>query len=325
MTIGLISPSSAVPNAGLIDQGIAALEKLGFCTKEGRFTRGRLGYLAASDRERLRDFNGMLCDGGVDAIMCIRGGYGAMRLLEGLDYEAARRTPKPIIGFSDITAIHLAFARRIRLVTFHGPMLLNAFARKVPRTFTVDGLLRTLTQARPAGSVWEGLPEHNYRVVREGRAQGRLVGGNLSLVAALMGTPFEIDTRGAIVFLEDVDEKPYRVDRMLTQLLLGGKLRDAAGIVFGRNVSDSETAKLEAERFRKGVPRRAEGFPAKPSPRYEPILDDVIADRLRPLGIPVMIGAPFGHVDDYATLPVGVRASMNTRTGELSIDEAAVK
>ncbi len=325
MTIGLVAPASAARDLKAIDKGIENLKRLGFEVREGRFTRKRLGYLAAADKERLADLNAMLRDPKVDAIMCIRGGYGTMRLLDGIDYEAALKNPKPLIGYSDITALHLAFWRRCHLVTFHGPMLLSAFAKEEPRAFTVASMLRTLMCALPAGSVWQGAPDRNYRVVREGRAEGRLVGGNLCLVTALLGTPYEIETTGAIVYLEDVDEKPYRIDRMLTQLLLAGKLQRAAGIVFGRNVPDDETAKIEAERFAGGVPRKAEGFPRQPSHEYEQIIDDVITDRLKPLGIPVMIGAPFGHIDDYTTIPFGVKGSMDTRKGELRIEEPAVK
>jgi len=325
MTIGLVSPASAARDPQLIDKGIAHLERLGFRVKEGRYTRCRLGYLAATDKQRAADLNAMLRDSRVDAVMCVRGGYGTMRLLEAIDYEAARKNPKPIIGFSDITALHLAFWRHVRLVTFHGPMLLSAFAKEQPQPYTVETMLRVLTKPKPAGSLWQGYRDRQFRVVREGSARGRLVGGNLSLVAALIGTPFEIETRGAIVYLEDVDEKPYRIDRMLTQLLLAGKLRDARGIVFGRNVPDDESAKLEAQRFVEGVPKKAVGFPQRLQDDYEQIIDDVIADRLKPLGIPVMIGAPFGHIDDYATIPFGVMGSMNTRTGEFAIEEAAVK
>lgn len=325
MTIGLVSSASAARDPQLIDKGIAHLESLGFRVKEGRYTRCRLGYLAATDKQRASDLNAMLRDSRVDAVMCVRGGYGTMRLLEAIDYEAARKNPKPIIGFSDITALHLAFWRRLRLVTFHGPMLLSAFAKEQPQPYTVETMLRVLTKPKPAGSLWQGYRDRQFRVVREGSARGRLVGGNLSLVAALIGTPFEIETRGAIVYLEDVDEKPYRIDRMLTQLLLAGKLRDARGIVFGRNVPDDESAKLEAQRFAEGVPKKAVGFPQRLQDDYEQIIDDVIADRLKPLGIPVMIGAPFGHIDDYATIPFGVMGSMNTRTGEFAVEEAAVK
>ncbi|MCX7624881.1 MAG: LD-carboxypeptidase [Candidatus Sumerlaeaceae bacterium] len=325
MTIGLVSPASAARDPQLIDKGIAHLKKLGFGVKEGRYTRCRLGYLAATDKQRLSDLNSMLRNPRIDAIMCVRGGYGAMRLLDALDYDAARRTPKPIIGFSDITALHMAFWRRCRLVTFHGPMLLSAFAKDEPKAFTVEKMLRILCRPEAGGSLWQGSDDRRYRVVREGRASGRLVGGNLSLIAALMGTPYEIDTRDAIVYLEDVDEKPYRIDRMLTQLLLAGKLRDARAVVFGRNVPDDESAKIEAQRFASGVPRKVEGFPRSPRADYEQIIDDVIADRLGPLGIPVLIGAPFGHIDDYATIPFGVRASLNTRTGDIVIEESAVE
>lgn len=325
MTVGLVSPASAARDPQMIDKGIAQLEKLGFRVKEGRYTRCRLGYLAATDKQRVADLNSMLRDPKIDAIMCVRGGYGTMRLLPELDYEAARRHPKPIIGFSDITALHLAFWRQCRLVTFHGPMLLSAFAKDQPKSFTVESMLRILCNAQAGGSIWQGSADRSYRVVREGQASGRLVGGNLSLVAALMGTPYEIDTRGAIVYLEDVDEKPYRIDRMLTQLLLAGKLRDACAIVFGRNVPDDESAKIEAQRFAGGIPRKVDGFPRVPRTDYEQIIDDVIADRLRPLGIPVLIGAPFGHIDEYTTIPFGVKATVNTRTGDVVIEEAAVR
>lgn len=325
MTIGLISPASAAKDTAQIDAGIAALRGMGYRVKEGRATRSKLGYLAATDAARLADLNGMLRDPKVDAIMCIRGGYGVMRILHAIDYAQAKRKPKIIIGFSDITALHLAFWKKCAMVTFNGPMALSAFAKNPPRPFTVNGFTRTLGTAKPAGSVWQGLSGRDYSVVRPGAASGRLVGGNLSLVASTIGTPYEIDTRGKLVFLEEVDEKPYRIDRMLMQLLLAGKLRNATGIIFGRNVPDDESAKLELERLRAGKPKKCPAMPRKAPREFEPIADDVIADLLAPLGIPVMIGAPFGHIDEYATIPIGVKASMDTRTGEFSIDEAAVR
>ena len=323
-TIGLISPASAA-DPQKIDAGIANLEKRGFRVKEGRSTRTRQGYLAAPDAARLRDLHAMFADPEVDAIMCIRGGYGTGRLLPFIDYELIRENPKILIGFSDITFLELAILKMTGLVTFNGPMLGSAFSQAKPRSFTLDGFMRTLAQPKPAGSVWQGHKDRKYRVVRPGKASGRLTGGNLSLVAASVGTPYEIDTKDRIVFLEDIDEKPYRFDRMLGQLIMAGKLVDASAIVFGRNVPDEESAKLEQKLARRGLPKMTTAPPTKVPREYEQVADEVITDWLKPLGVPVMIGLPFGHIDDYATLPLGVRASMDTRTGELTIDEAAVR
>jgi muramoyltetrapeptide carboxypeptidase len=324
MTIGIISPASAVKDVSRVDTGASRLRELGYKVKEGRHVREKLGFLAATDDARLADLHAMFADPKVDAIMCVRGGYGAGRLASRIDYKLVQHNPKILLGFSDITFLHLAFWNKCGLVTFNGPMLNATFAQEQPSVFTISGFNRTLTRYDPAGSIWQGHPDRKFRVVRHGRAGGRLVGGNLSLVAASLGTPFEINTRGKLVFLEEIDEKPYRIDRMLTQLLHAGKLCGAAAIVFGRNVPDEETAALEKAREEEGLPKIAAPLPRKVPREWEPITDDVIADRLKPLGIPVMIGLPYGHIDDYATIPIGVRATMDTRTGDLVIDESAV-
>jgi muramoyltetrapeptide carboxypeptidase len=324
-TVGIVAPASAAKDPSMVDAAVRKLEELGFRVRVGRHVRSKRGFLVASVGKRLADLHAMFADKRVDAVMCMRGGYGAMQLLEGIDYALVRRNPKVFSGFSDVTALSLAFLRKCGMVSFNGPMAVTTFAKEPPRVFPVESFLRTVGIPRPAGSVWEGCADRNFRVVRHGSARGILTGGNLSLVAATVGTPYEIETRGRIVFLEEVDEKPYRVDRMLTQLMLAEKLKDAAGIVFGRNVPDAETAELEAKLARKGITHVARPTPAKVTREYEQTTDDVIAERLLPLGIPVMIGVPFGHVDDYCTLPLGVRAEMNTRNGELSVIEAAVR
>ncbi len=325
-TIGIISPASSVKDPAQVDKAVANLEALGFRVKEGRAVRGRHGYLAATAADRQRDLHAMFADRRVDAIMCVRGGYGTMHLLDGMDFALIRRNPKVFVGFSDVTALNLAFLRRASLVSFNGPMAVSTFGKDAPSRFGRDSFLRTVTLPVPAGSVWTGHADRSYRVVRPGAATGRLTGGNLSLVAATIGTPFEIETRGRIVFLEEVDEKPYRVDRMLTQLLLAGKLRDAAAVVFGRNVPDAETLPLEEKQLAGLKPGARVRPPARAQARdFEQTTDDVIAERLAPLGVPVMIGLPFGHIDDYCTLPLGIRAAMDTRTGELEIREAAVR
>lgn len=324
MTIGIIAPASGVPEPEKIDLGIERLLKMGYRVKEGKSLRSRFGYLASPDAARLADIHGMFRDPKVDAIMCVRGGYGTGRLLDAVDYAVIKKNPKIFIGFSDITSIQLAIWKRCGLVTFSGPMLTFTFAPPKPRSFTMGGFMRTLTRKEAPGSIWQGHKDRKFRVVRHGSASGALTGGNLSLACATIGTPYEIETRGKIVFLEDLDEKPYRIDRMLTQMLSAGKLRDAAAVVFGRNVPDEETAKLEKKLAREGLPRVVSSAPRNPPRSYEQTTDDVIADRLRGLGIPVIIGLPFGHIEDYATLPIGVRASMVSRTGELSIVEPAV-
>jgi muramoyltetrapeptide carboxypeptidase len=325
MTVGVIAPASGVKEEEQIDAAVAGLEEFSLRVRLGRSVRKRRGYISATPAERLADLHAAFSDKKVDAVMCLRGGYGAMHLLDAIDYGLVRRNPKIFTGFSDITALHLAFLRKCRLVTFNGPMASTTFSKRPPSDFTVASFLRTVSEPVPAGSVWQGHTDRRFRVVRPGRAEGVLTGGNLTLVAATVGTPYEIETRGRIVFLEEVDEKPYRVDRYLTQLLLAGKLRDAAAIVFGRNVPDAESADNERRRLGDHPPRRATAPPRSVPRDFEQIIDEVIAERLAPLGIPVMIGLPFGHIDDYATLPVGCRASVDTTRGDLIIEEAAVR
>jgi len=324
MTIGIIAPASAARDPLHVDHAINGLKALDFKVKPGKHIRDRRGYLASTDKHRLADLHAMFGDKKVDAIMCLRGGYGAGRIVDQIDYDLVRKNPKVFIGFSDITILHLAFLRKSNLVTFNGPMAASTFADTPPSRFGVASFLRTICHREPAGSIWQEHEDRDCRVIRHGRATGQLTGGNLSLMAASMGTPYEMQTRGKIVFIEEVDEKPYRVDRMLTQLLSAGKLRDAAGIVIGRNVPDKDFADAEAAAA-VDASRTVKALPKTLPAGYEPLMDEVFHDLLYPLGIPVITGLPFGHIDDYATLPLGVRASMDSRTGDLVIEESAVK
>jgi muramoyltetrapeptide carboxypeptidase len=324
MTIGIIAPASAARDPLHVDHAMAGIEALGFQVKPGRHIRDRHGFLASSDANRLADLHRMFADKKVDGIMCLRGGYGTGRLVDSIDYELVGANPKVFIGFSDITMLNLAFLRKCKLVSFNGPMAASTFADTAPSRFCVSSFLRTVGHAEPAGSIWQGHDDRNFRVIRPGRAEGRLTGGNLSLMAASVGTPFEMQTRGCIVFMEEVDEKPYRIDRMLTQLLSAGKLSDAAGIVIGRNVPDKDFAEAEAKAT-KTAKRTVKPLPRKLPADFEPLMDDIFYDRLHGLGIPVITGLPFGHIDDYATLPLGIQASMDTQSGDLVIEESAVK
>src|SRR5258705_4560439 len=238
-TIGLVAPSSAPNEPDRIRFAAETIESLGFRVRSGAHLRDRDGYLAGSDADRARDINAMFTDDAVDAIWCVRGGYGASRLLPALDYELIRRKPKALIGYSDITALHMAIQRHVGLVTFPGPVAWRAFT-----PYTLDALRRVLwhaeTPARlaepPPFERREGQVDWAHRVVTlvAGKARGRLLGGNLSLMSHLSGTPYLPDLRGSIVFLEDVEEAYYRVDRMLTQLWLAGALDDVAGMVLGQ-------------------------------------------------------------------------------------------
>jgi muramoyltetrapeptide carboxypeptidase len=233
-TVGLITPSSYVSDPDRLIAAERTIRYFGMKPKFGRNVRKRDGYLGGSIEERLDDLHSMFADPAVNAIFALRGGYGSAQLLDRIDYGLIRKNPKIFLGYSDITALHLAIGKRSGLVTFHGPVALSEFTGYTQKHFR-----QALFETAPIGAVTnptetnELRPAHTLRPIRPGKARGRLVGGNLTLIATTMGTPFEIETRGRILLLEDVDEQPYSIDRMLTQLRLAGKLDGVAGIVFG--------------------------------------------------------------------------------------------
>ncbi len=304
-TVGIVAPASAPPDPGAIDRSATALERLGFRPKLAPNVRNRWGYLAGTDRDRASDLMAMFGDPDVAAIVCVRGGYGTPRLLSLLDYERIKENPKILVGYSDITALHCALLRKAALISFHGPMLNSELIKANCPSFTVQGLLRTLMVASPPGSIAQGLPKSSARVLHAGVAEGRLVGGNLTLLCSLLGTPFQPQLKNRVVFFEDVDEKPYQFDRMLTQLLHAGVLQGAAGVAIGSN-------------------ERCVDPKAKKCREYRQSLEDVFVDRLGALKIPLVMGLPFGHRKQNATLPVGVKARLDGNTGELQIIESAV-
>src|SRR5947208_7789932 len=233
-TVGLITPSTYVSDPDRLALAERTLRYFDLKPKFGKNVRKRSGYLGGSIDERLEDLHSMFADPDVDAVFAIRGGYGAMQLLDRIDYTLIRNNPKIFLGYSDITALHLAIQKRAGLVTFHGPVAVSEFS-----DYTQKHFRRALFETAPLGALTNPpdtnllRPSHTLRTIRGGKARGALVGGNLTLISTTMGTPFEIDTRGRILLLEDVDEQPYSIDRMLTQLRLAGKLDAAAGIVFG--------------------------------------------------------------------------------------------
>jgi len=305
-TVGIIAPSSPPADPMAVDRAVEAVERFGFVPKLGENVRERHGFLAGGDRERAADVMQMFTDKQVKAIICLRGGYGAARMLELLDYHVIRRHAKIFSGFSDITSLHCAFAKKVNMVTIHAPMLNGGLQSKDLKEFTRASFFRTVTEATPAGSIVADYDKTNISTVRCGLAEGRLVGGNLSVLCASIGTPFEPLFKGKILFIEDVNEQPYRLDRMLTQLLNAGVLKQVAGVAVGVNRDCEDDGKDQM------------------MDEYRQSSADVIAERLEPLGVPVVTGLPFGHVEFNATIPVGAHARLDGDNGDLIITEAAV-
>jgi len=303
--VAVVAPASAPPDPRAIDHSVAALNSLGYKPLLGRHVRNRRGFLAGTDRERSSDLMAAFLNPKVGGILCVRGGYGSGRLLPLLDYRAIRAHPKVLAGYSDITSLHCALHVGSGLVSFHGPMLNSDFIRDDLPRFTLLSFQRAVSEAGASGSIVEGYRGNSVRILRKGKASGRLIGGNLSLLCSLVGTPWECGFRGAILFFEDVAEVPYRFDRMLTQLLNAGRLAGVSGIAVGVNANCVE----------RGVRRSRE---------YRQTLEDVLRERLLPLKVPMVTGLPFGHIRHNATLPFGVRATLDGNEGDLRIDEPAV-
>lgn len=305
-TLGIIAPASAPPDPKNLDRAVAVLEKLGFKTKLAPNVRNRWGFLAGTDRERAADLMRMFTDRQVRAVLCVRGGYGTARLLPLLDYAAIRANPKIFVGYSDITSLHCAFLRRANLVSFHGPMLNSDFVNDDMPKFTLQSFLRVLGEPSAYGSIDRGYRRQTVQTLRRGVARGPLIGGNLTLLCTTIGTPWQPKFKGCILFLEDLGEEPYRMDRMLTYLRNAGVLQQVAGIAIGIN-KDCHDPK------------------AKKAKEYRQTLEDVFRERLLPLKVPVVMGLPFGHIPHNATLPIGSEAVLDAHRGQLILTQAAVR
>jgi muramoyltetrapeptide carboxypeptidase len=306
-TIGLVTPAGQVSQAS-IDKAVANVEALGFRAKLASHLDEVHGNYAGVWQHRLDDFHGMYTDPDVKALWAIRGGSGAMQLLPHLDYGLIRKHPKILVGYSDITALHLAIHRHAGLVTFHGPVAMSTLS-DYATTHLLNVLMHpedeyvipmALENSRKAATE-PGNEHYALRTVVPGMATGRLMGGNLSLVAALAGTPYAADIRNALLFLEEVNEEPYRVDRMLMQLRMNQPFSAAAGIMLGI----------------------FEGCgPADDGPSLT--LDETTDQHLQPLAIPAVTGWSFGHIRHQFTLPMGLRARMDTARQTLTLLEPAV-
>lgn len=284
--VALVAPAGPLRGADELDASIANARSLGWDPIPGANVLARNDYLGGHDAERLQDLNAALANDAIDAIWCVRGGYGAMRLLPYVDWASLARRPRALIGFSDVTALHAAASTRCGLITYHGPT-----ARGTLTDFSRESLVRAVVERRdPCGRA------DSARAVRGGRAHGRLVGGNLALLAALAGTPYAPDYRNALLVLEDVGEPAYRIDRMLTQLRLAGVLAQIAGLVVGHF---TEGASDDA------LPPGA--------------LDALVGEAADVAGVPALAGVPVGHIDDQWTIPLGASAQLDAESLTLTV------
>ena len=302
--VALIAPAGPLIDTDDIRRAEELCGALGYQPVVGSNAAARQGYLAGTDQQRLADLNAALGDAECDAVWCIRGGFGVTRILDGVDFDAARRDPKPVIGYSDITALLLALNRETGLITFHGPV-----ARAPMPRFSREHFERVLARPEPAG-VLGTLPvrpdvlvprENRITTVSPGVAQGPLIGGNLTLLHCLVGTRWFPDLDGAVLFLEDVGEELYAIDRMLAHLRSVGSLSKLAGVVIGRFTEM----------------KRSSGDGALG-------LEDVLRTYFEPLGVPAASGFPIGHIDDQWTIPIGVRARLDAGAGTLELLDRAV-
>ena len=299
--VGIVAPASPPADPSRIDRGVRYLEGLGYHVVIGEHAGCVHGYLAGTDEERLADLHGFFADRRVRAIIAVRGGYGTPRLLSKLNYSLIARNPKILVGFSDITALQLALWKKCSLVTFHGPMLGVEMA-DVMDPFTEEMFWRLLTSTSKLGLV--NLPgESQPRSLCSGKSNGRLVGGNLSLVVSLLGTRYFPDMRDGILFLEETGEEPYRVDRMITQLHNAGALSTCRAILAGQFTD------CIAE------------DPSKPSLTVDEIMSETALRSMKPF----LSNLPFGHLPQKMTLPIGLCASIDASERRLSYLEAAVR
>lgn len=288
--IGLTAPAGPTDEDKL-NKGITILRKLGFYVETGLTCyQNEGGYLAGSANLRANELNQMFANPDIDAIFCLRGGYGAMQILPFLNFELIAAQPKMLIGYSDITALHIALQQKSALATIHGPMPASDLISA--SDFTLQALLSVITNAHLGGRI-ENPPGEIMECLVPGNAEGILTGGNLALITSLLGTPFEINTKGKILFLEEIGEEPYRIDRMLTQLALAGKFADAEGILLG---SWTGCQSSDPKSFQ---------------------VRDLFRRIIAPFGKPTLMNIRAGHCEPTVTLPFGIPAILQAEEGKL--------
>jgi muramoyltetrapeptide carboxypeptidase len=287
--IGVVAPAGPI-RPQLLREGLAYLYRRGYQVVEGRHLLAHRGYLAGTDAQRAGDLNRAMADPTLDAVIFARGGYGCARILDHLDFSPLKSHPKLFLGYSDLTAFYAALSKATGIPGFYGPMVLNF--NGVGKEFREKSLWSVL-ERKPG---WNRFSFSKGGVLRRGSGEGMLVGGCLSLLASLVGTRYDVDTRGSILFWEEVDEEPYRIDRMLNHLRMAGKFRGLKGMIVGR---------LQRCAPRKGMPALS--------------LREMLRDHLQGTDFPVVIEFPAGHAPGKVTLPLGLPARLNTRLRSLEI------
>lgn len=302
--VGLITPCGFLEQEG-IDKAVRNIEDLGVKVKLGRNVLARRGRYAGTVEQRLEDLHGMFADPTINAVWAATGGSGGISLLPHIDYALIRKHPKIFVGYSDVTCLHLAIHRKTRLVTFHGPVGISTFSdysKGHLKAILMQPEKRYLMSMADENRVKaETAPQYQIRTVRQGAAIGRLTGGNLSLVAALSGTPYAAELHRHILFLEDIKEEPYRIDRMLMQLDLSQGLNTTAALMLG------VFEKCEA-----------------PESELSLTLNETVDGHLNRLTVPAVAGYSVGHIADQMTLPLGVTARLDTLAQTLTLLESAV-
>ena len=302
-TIGIITPASYVSDEEL-ERTVTNMESFGLRVKMGKHIRAEYGFVAGTDAQRLEDLHQMFADTNIAAVWCARGGYGTGRLLPEIDYKLIKKNPKVLMGYSDITALLQAVYHKAGLICFHGPNAgskLTDYAREHLSAVLMEGKAPHVIPIAVMDEEQQKKLTTEQVVIRSGRATGKLVGGNLSLLAASAGTAYAPDVKNNIVLIEDVGEKPYRIDRMLTQIRQAYPLKEAAAIALGMFNGcepDEDDRSLS--------------------------LIETLKDRLSDLNIPVLYGLSFGHMQDQSTLPIGIEAQLDTAKKTITLLESAV-
>jgi len=286
-TVGVVAPGFAV-RPGLLREGVKRLRGMGYRVVLGRHVHAVHGYLAGDDDQRAADFRAMLLDPEVRAIWFARGGYGTARILDRVPWRTWKRRPKLLVGYSDLTALFCAAVGRAGQVCLHGPVVTELGRGAAYHAPSLRRLLAGETVA---------MPLRKRQVLVPGKSRGRLIGGNLTVLSHLMGTRYAPDLRGSVLFLEEVGEEAYRIDRSLTHLKMAGAFRDLSAVVVGRS----------------SVPATARKFP--PDRRFDELLEEFFV----PLGVPVLRDIPAGHVPGKWTLPIGGTVAIDTAAGEIRL------
>ena len=299
--VGLIAPGEFITEEEL-KTSTDNLEALGFKVSYTKNILNRNGYLAGTDEQRASDLNEMFSRNDIDGIVAARGGYGCTRILPLLDYNLIEKNPKVLLGYSDITALHMAIYSKTGLVSFHGPVGISTF-----NEYTISNLKNVLLYSLENLTLYNTEDEKNIDsksfTIISGKSSGRLIGGNLSLMVSLIGTPYDFDPSGKLIFIEEIGEQPYRIDRMLTQMIEAGKFEKASGIILGEFV-DCEPGKNDLNSFS---------------------LKEVLYNCLYNLNVPVIYGMSFGHIKNKLTLPIGINAELNSISQTITLLESAVK